>query len=499
VQSFTGVPKLGFVLGMLAVISGVGCGGSSPVVVHTTGNFSNASLTGSYVYQIHGAASNGALYRQVGVFTADGNGNITGTDDSSINASGTAIAGTYTVASDGTGFITFTNSSLGSGIQLAITLVSSSTVDLIENDPSLNAAGTAVQQDTTATATTPSGTFVFGLHQEQAAQNVNTEASQVGAFALSSGIGTGAIDQNLGGTFSSLTLSATFNAPGAGGRGTGTFLDSTSFTTDFVYYIVNSGRLALLVTNTNAVGSGTAEVQSGAVSGGLSGSYAFGSRGDDSFLYGLATVGQFTASSGTITGNEDAMVDGTYTANSAFSACYTTGAVGGINGRVAVILNGSGACSGTPSQVFWMVSPSRAYFIDINLTQFQDGTADLQTTSSFSTSTFNGQFALVMDGLDRTPEEEGEGDLLLGRVGALQFNGSGTSDLTELVNEFSGGSNPGGLTGPYSVSSNGRTTVQLANGGGPLDLVMYAISGSQAYVMQADGGLVTSGTAQQQQ
>ena len=487
----------------------VGCGsggGSSPFLNQSSGNFSNASLKGSYVYQIHGASSaSGQPYREVGVFSADGAGNITGgTDDSSVNisASGTAITGSYTVAGDGTGFINLNTSSLGSGISLAITVVSSSKVGLIEDDAVLNAVGVAELQDSTATGTTPNGTFVFRLHQEESAQTSTQEASQVGAFALSSGAGSGAMDQDLGGTFTSPNLTATFNAPNSG-RGTATLLDTTaSFTTTLVYYIVNSGELAFLVSNPAAVGSGRAEAQSGSVSGGLSGSYAFGSSGDDTFsIDGVAAVGQFTANAGSISGTEDTMQDGNYAANATLaSTCFTAGAAGGINGRV-VATSGSGApCSGTATQIFWMVSPSRAFFISSNAGQFAEGTADSQTVSSFSASSLTGQFALIMGGLDRTPEVQGLPDQLLSRVGTLQFDGSSKITLNELANASGsgvGGQSPGILTGSYSVASNGRIVGNLSSN--TLDLVMYAVSGSQAYVMQQDGGLVTSGTVELQQ
>src|SRR5262249_61817097 len=127
------------------------------------------------------------------------------------------------------------------------------------------------------------------------AQSPSTEeASQVGAFALSGGAGSGAMDQNLGGTFTSPNLSATLNAPNSG-RGTASLLDTTaSFTTTLVYYIVNSGEVALLVSNAAAVGSGSAEAQGGSVGGGLSGSYAFGSSGEDTVLMErVAGVGRF--------------------------------------------------------------------------------------------------------------------------------------------------------------------------------------------------------------
>jgi hypothetical protein len=479
---------------MLSLIAAVGCGTSgSATLNHTTGNFTNADLKGSYVYQIHGVSfftGSGIPYREVGVFTADGAGNITaGSDDASGTGNFSAVSGIYKVNPDGTGFITM-NTSIGQ-ITLAITLVNSSKLELIEDDGVLNAAGTAELQGATAT---PDGTFVFRLHQEAAAQNPNTEATEVGAFSVSSGAGNGAMDQNLNGTFTSPNLTVTLNAPVSSGRGTGNLVDtSANFTTGLVYYVVNSGKFVFLVSNAGATGSGSAEVQTGSVSGGLSGTYVFGSRGDDAFLDGVAAVGQFTAIAGSLSGTEDVMVDGNFSANVSFpSTCYTTGSAGGISGRV-VLTNGSGApCSGSTTQVFWMVSPSRAFFLDNSATTIEDGTADLQTTTSFSASTMKGQSAIVMDGIDGTPE-------VVSRVGTLQFDGAGNLVLNERLNQSAsgiGGQSPGVITGTYSVSGSGRIVGNINNHG--LDLVMYAVSGSQAYVLQSDTSVVTSGTVEMQ-
>lgn len=475
-------------LGIFSLAATVGCGNGGSVVLNpSTGNFSKGSLKGSYVYQIHGASvANGVVYREVGVFTADGAGNITsGSDDYSANPAGTAVSGSYTVSQDGTGFISMTTS-LGQ-INLAITIVNSSKVDLIESDNSLNAAGVAELQNSSATSAPPNGTFVFRLHEEASVESQNTSSSHVGAFTVSSGTGTGTMDENLGGALYTDSIAPTFNPPGSLGRGTGSLFDSTAnFTTSFVYYIVNSGKVVLLVTNPGAVGSGSAEVQTGVVSGGLSGSYAFGSRGDDSFsLYGLATVGQFTASAGSISGVEDFVRDGNYSSGVAVSGCYSSQA----SGRVVV----TNCSSPSPTQVFWMVTPSRAFFLVSNGSTVQDGTADLQTLNSFSASSIKGQFAVVMDGFDLTPE-------LLSRVGALQLDGTQRAVFTELVNASAsraGGQSPGTLSGPYSVSANGRSTVGLNSGG--LNLVFYAISGSSGYVLQANSGFITSGTLELQQ
>ncbi len=479
---------------VLGLFAAIGCGNGSTNIIHTTGNYSNASLNGTYVYEVHGD-SLGGFYREVGAFTADGAGNITaGSDDSSFNSGGLPVnfTGSYTIGNDGTGFVTFNSSAVAQGgaITLAITLVSSSKVDLMEADALAFGGGTAELQSSTAA---PTGTFVFRLHQEAAAPSPTLSASDVGVFTVSAGsVSAGMLDENLGGTSNQFAITGgTFNAPGTLGRGTATITDNGPFSTTLVYYVANSGKLILLVSNNSAVGSGSAEAQTGAVSGGLSGNYAFGSTGDDAFsggfFAGSATVGSFTASGGAINPfTFDTMQDGSYS-NGTDSGTYTATA----NGRVSVSLN-----SGSP-EVFWMVSPARAFFLIDSGNEVEDGTADLQTVNSFSNSTMNGQFAMVMGGINLNFVNF-VGDFA--RIGPMNFNGSGKLTLAELVNDSSSGvgAQPppgGGLTGSYQVdSSTGRIVGTLSNSSGGLDLAMYAVSGSDAYVLQTDGGLVTSGT-----
>ena len=480
---------------LILLAATVACGTGGGVTINNPqGNFSNASLKGSYVYHIHGFDSTAFPYREVGVFTADGSGHITGGSDDSSFGSTSGLTGAYSVAADGTGLITL--SSGGSSITLAITMVSGSKLQLIEADGFANAGGTAELQNTNATGTTPSGTFVFGIHQEISAEN-SGPAAEVGSLTISSGSASGNMDANLAGVFSSPNITATFTAPIGPGRGTGTLVNSgTNFTTSFVYYLIDVNKFVFLVTNINAVGSGAAELQNGAIGNGPSGNYVFGSRGDDSnFFAGVATVGQFNAASGTMTGTEDFNVDGNVTTNANLSSCYAPSA----NGRVVVNDLSGNTCSASISQVFWMVSPSRAFFLNAGNATVEDGTADLQQVQSFSASTFSGQYSLAMDGVD-TGAADGTPQLL-SRVGALQFDGTGKLTLNEVANGSftgSGAQNPGTITGTYSVGSTGRIAATF-NGGSFQNVVMYAVSGSQAYVLQADPSFITSGKIQLQQ
>jgi hypothetical protein len=500
----------GALAGLASLAIAVGCGGSGVVIPHPTGNFSNASFKGSYVYEIHGIVADGTPYREAGVITADGNGNITGGIDGFANPntggaiqSSASVTGTYTIANDGTGQILLGSTGLGalagvSQISLAVTLANTLQAQLMEADIFASGTGTAELQTATAISSAPSGTFVFRMHQEVDAQN-STSASQVGFFTIASGsVSSGSMDQNLFSIGDSLlTLTGgTFSAPSTLGVGTGSFTDSSPFTTNFFYYIVNSAKFVLLAGNINAVGSGSAEMQTGAVGSGLQGTYAFGSQGDDfRFNADVATVGEFTGSGATISaGHLDALQDGlNYSQNVAFTGSPTTATNNpSPQGRVQVTLNESGT---SVPVIVWMVSPARAFFLDNLSTRVEDGTADLQTTTSFSAATFKGQFALLMDGIDTSPEG-------LARIGTLQFDGVSKLTLVELANASqsgTGATSPGAMAGTYQVGSGGRFTGSVSNGSGGLDLVGYAVSGSQAYMLQVDSGTNTSGTIQLQQ
>jgi hypothetical protein len=351
--------------------------------------------------------------------------------------------------------------------------------------------GDAELQDSSVTGGAPNGTFVFRFHSEIDPQTF-APASTVGTITVSNGtVSSGSEDRNrlTVGTSSVSLPSGTFSGP----AGTASLTDSTNFTANFLYFMVNSGKFVFLSSAAGAVGSGSAELQSGTVGNGLSGSYVFGSRGDDSFSAAdLATVGQFTTSQGGIgfgmlTGIEDVMQEGAYSANVGISGCMNATS----NGRVVITTSSGTACTGTVQQIFWMVSPSRAFFLDSSTSTVEDGTADLQTVNSFSASTFQGQFAMLMDGVDAQGA--------LARIGLLQFDGSSKLTLSELANASSTGTtNPGAMSGNYQVGSNGRIVGSVSNSGGGLDFIMYAISGSEAYTLQPDSGTNTSGMVELQ-
>jgi hypothetical protein len=488
-------------LGLALVLCCLGCGtGSSSTGGFggggTTGSFTNSNLKGSYVYEIVGVdiTDNGAPFREAGVFVADGSGNISGGEDDFAEGSTvvsnqvSATSGAYSVSNDGTAVLTLTFNN-GGGLQIAMSVVSAPTVYLAVSsvDPqgnptglSVNGSGFAVPQTTSALAT-PSGTFVFR------SQNLNTALgglqpiASAGVFTLSSGTVTSGNEDQLTFGSSDTQLSLTgglFNAPDAMGRGTATLTDSNAHTSSLFYYIVDGTHLHLFSSASGNIGLGRAVGQTSTT---FSGSYVFGSKGDDAFaLGGVATVGQFTANAGSITsgGSFDSVVDSGSPVNGSYSGGSFTEVA---NGRVALTLNPS---SGTSVQeIYWVVSPSLAFFITNDSTKVETGTATAQSVTSFSNSSANGTFGFAMDGFNTTD--------IFDRVGNLHWDGSGHVGLTEFLNQTGNQQLSGNLSGTYSMGSNGRAVVNVANLSS--NLVVYLASGTEGYMLQADSGVEING------
>ena len=482
------------------LVFAIGCGSNGSSV---TGPYSKSSLQGSYVVRLSGNDSfidvNNNLqteqYTETLVMTADGSGNLTGVEDfnSSLPASGftpgTAFTGNYQIGKDGNGSMQINFSAPASGqINLSLTMVSTSKFYVVEADAftnfSANASGVGVKQSSAAVGTAPTGTFVTRVHQI-----VPNAVSSATVGALTSTNGTtvsGTIDVLDNDTFfPQLTLtSGTFTAPDSNGRGTLVYTDSTAFTTAYQYYIIDANTFWLMESDSR-LGTGNAEKQAGGNLA-LAGNYAFGSSGDtDTTLGAVRSVGVFTASAGAITGGAlDSVQDGSSVLDQQFNGTFTQS-----GGRVDATFTPTG---GSPVQeIFWMVSPSRAFFLVASTNKVEDGTLDMQQQNTFSTADLKSPFAyaLVMDGFNTSN--------LLTRIGTLFADGSGNLALNEEANSFVPGSlpglinDPGTLPGNYQVRSDGRVPAAISMVSS--NLILYMVAPAQAYILQNDPNVEISG------
>src|SRR5260370_6246319 len=248
----------------LATISGIfltaGCGSSGNSVV-VKGGFTNDSLKGTYSFNVKGYGFNANtlsaanFFIEGGVFTADGNKNITaGTDDfveavSNITQAFTdTVTGTYAHNSAGTGDLTF---NFGGGGQevYRITLSDTGNLYMEEEDGGGTSAGSAHLQTST---TTPNGTFVFRTH------DVFVSAT-MGTMAVSAGAVSGSYIMVQSGTPATGSIGAggSITAP-TGGRGTISY-SVNGLTHSAQYYLVSSSKFLLLDTTPNILSLGIGE------------------------------------------------------------------------------------------------------------------------------------------------------------------------------------------------------------------------------------------------
>jgi hypothetical protein len=484
---------------MASLIFAVGCGSSSNSGGGGGKNqgFTNASLNGHYAFTLRGfglfpGGASEDYYVEGGVFTADGNGNVTaGTDDyvqSNVPFSD-SVSGTYKINSDGTGDLqlNFGGGPGGRGGSAIYRITLSDTSDFfIEEDDGGGtihgggtSAGSGELQGPGVLSTTPSGTFVIRSHDLQ----VSATMARVVIAGTSVG---GSYYMIQGGVPTTGSIAGQGNTISAPTNGRGALSYSINGTAhSLFYYIVNSGRFRLIDITPGILSIGLSEQQTATTLS--AGSYAFGSSGETATPGFVNTVGVFTADgAGTLSGLFDSVQDGavssdiqvtggSYLLNSDGSGTFSLGS-GGVQGEV------------------WIVSPSRAYFILVSGLNVEDGTADIQS-GAFSNSSLGTQAAFFMDGWD------GISVLFKDRVGTLTPNGSGSLSTAYITSFFdpnagAGGNAPNAFSGTYAVSSNGRVTTQL--NGFTNNIVLYLVSNSTGYMLQADAGVNIGGAFRRQ-
>jgi hypothetical protein len=465
-----------------------GCGnGSNRIPGGSNQGFTNASLNGHYAFTLRGFGlfpgnpNSEDYFVEGGVFTADGNGNITaGTDDfvqTNVPFSD-SVSGTYKVNTDGTGDLQL-NFGGGAGGRggfaiYRITLSDSNHFYMEEDDGDRTSAGSGELEDANQLSIIPSGTFVIRNHDFQ----ISTTMARI---VISGASITGSYYMVQGGVPAAGSLGASDIGTPTNGRGTLGLSINGTFHSLF-YYTVNSHKFRMLDVTPGILSIGTAETQTATTL--PSGSYAFGANGETSTPGFINAAGVFTidGSGNVTTSNYDAVQDGSVMGN-----VQLTG------GSYALNSDGSGSFSlgsgGLQGEV-WIVSTSRAYFVVLNGVNVEDGTFDRQS-GSFSNSSFGSQAAFFMESWD------GVSVLFKDRVGTLTPNGSGSLNTAYVTsffdpNAFAGSNAANAFSGSYSVGSNGRVTTQL--NGFTDNIVLYLVSNSAGYMIQADAGVNMSGS-----
>ena len=464
----------------------------STIQGQTNGGPNNAELNGDYAFTFSGISGNGTIssvFGAVGRFTADGAGNVTnGELVNNTVGTGTTSAqsftGTYSIGADNRGVMTLNFS--GSSAKLAFAMMADGNAQFIEFDASGGAgtigSGTMEKADTTAYSTAKiTGDYAFGA---AGFDNLNNRAAMAGRFT-SNGTGTltnAAGDVNAYGNEYSMTFTAANYTVSNTATGRGTMhlaftFGGTPDSMNFVFYIVNSGKLFVMesdtVTSTTPLLNG-ALVKQQIPAGGFSNAslnsnmviYLTGfTRCTNGSSVPKAGAGLLTANgSGALSLTWD---EGYCGAPSSFTDAAGTYSVA-TNGRTSITIGGS-------ILVAYLVSLNQAFFFDFD-SNVLFGFGEPQAAGPFNNSTLKGTYA----GYATNPVDFGV-SVFSGEFSANGASPTGSLTGTEDIGTPSGPNPDVAFNSTYSISpspTNGRGTVTIISGNGGT-AVIYMISPSK--------------------
>jgi hypothetical protein len=490
-----------FLAAAAAAIGAAACssGGGQVIVPPPNNGFSNSNLKGQYAFSMTGTLFDSATlstspYTRVGVFIADGNGNITGgVEDVNLNLVGSGSprlsfsGGTYTINSDGRGTLNLTSVGTGGGsLTFSITMTSPSSGYIVDfpSDGTSTASGSFTLQNTNSFAgglSGVSGSYAFDLSGLDGTGNAE---SLVGQF-VSNGSGTftsAVVDDNDGGT-----IAGSGNGVATSGTYAGDNLNAGDLTTfgrgvftlggaiQGVFYVVGPNQVKFMETTSGGTLSGDAFLQSNipTTTAGLSGGfvYVMGGSGTGGAGFGVAGPvtrgGKFSASGGNLSsiivdsnnaGTQQSSLSGT-------SGTCTIDTAGTGRGTVTFTVQGQ---QNPFTYVFYLISPTQGFVQDQSLggAIIEDGSLIAQGTSSISNSSLAGTYAISWSGVTIANGGNlvGEEDLL----GQVTLSNSGSLSGNVDFNEFSSGFQftQIGLTGTLQLSadptSHNKLTINLA-------------------------------------
>lgn len=371
-------------LGALVACGSGSSSTSTPIPVPPTGGnnagFSNASLSGTYVFAVNGISTNNN-FAVVGTVTADGNGNITaGTRDTTNDGGGQilneSITGNYTVNQDGRGQMVLND--INSGSQVIYRFVmqapsagSNQVATVFQVSNAADATGRIeAQSGVVAQGVVPSvnGTYVVRFDGEDLGRSTY---GAVGGLTFSGGNISGTMDENDNGAFSAqLAANGSYSISATRGSASvvmpsDTTVGGDNLTHNFVVYYVSPNRLELLSTNTNFWLHGYASLQSspaGSVAA-FSGPQVFNLSGVDISSYPLIQTGRLTldGAGNVTTGVEDYNENLTYYSAVNFTGTYNIASTGGR--WTATLSSPSSSIISTLNLVGWQVSPAQSILL----------------------------------------------------------------------------------------------------------------------------------------
>ncbi|HTC40729.1 MAG TPA: hypothetical protein VK703_04110 [Candidatus Acidoferrales bacterium] len=520
---------LGAALTVLVAVSLVACGGSKPPTP-PTGPFSNASLNGQYAFSMSGIDLSGAYFARIGSFTADGNGNITGGLQDSLNLSSGAPAsmvsftsGTYEVQSNGRATATISVAGGGS-LQIALAMQSATAGYIVETDLNASGSGTFNQQTSADFAAAALGhPYVFNV---SGVSFLNTKAGPINMVGQLIGDGNGNItggvmDTNDGNAAG--PSGATAIAPGtyaldsnngngtSFGRGTMTFNGRT-----FGFYIVDDTHFKMLEEDTLGGSAGDALQQAATIpteNSQFTGSFVYLINGDGivgtSGNVGRAARFSADGNGGVGTISLDTNNDGNYThvsqGGNISAATYAIDTANSGSGRGTFTFKASGVA--TFSYVFYMISPAQAALLETSTGFVGGGTMYAQSAGPFTVSGSVGNYASGWSGIElgtatAVPyEEDYVVQYSLSSAGSSNISGGSDYQYLGLSTKTSASNVPVGGTLTIKQDGTLNNHYEFAVNGSPsltLDFQAYFVNVGMVVMVCSDNDRTTTGVITQQ-
>jgi hypothetical protein len=290
---------------------------------------------------------------------------------------------------------------------------------------------------------------------------------------------------NAGVVSTNFAFTGTYNVASSG-RGTATVTTPGGGTSQFSLYVISASKFVFVALDFVPAFVGVAEQQTlpSFANGSLGGDYVFQSVGysTSGIVY---SAGRFTADG--IGAISDGVLDendfGTVSENVPLTGTYLVSS----NGRGTLEIT---ANLDTSDFAFYMVSPESAFYVQTDSTMAVSGTVFGQSGGPFTTASVTGSYSFGLTGLTGTGDIDFTGQFLADGAG----NFTGTNDINDYGTLWS--DLP--VTGIYTVSPNGRSTLEMTSGGVTSNQRFYLVSPSRFVTVGVNDFEVLIGGADKQ-
>jgi hypothetical protein len=503
-------------IALLSLAFLAGCGSSSsPSIAPPSGSFTNADLTGTYVFSLSGTDSLGAPYAIVGSFTASGNGgNGTGTITSGtidINDADTEIfpdgpipdstlggSSSYTVGVDGRGQAHLVTSTAFGTVVLDFVLQDNTHGLVTEFDENASGSGTI---DLQTTGAVPSGSYAYSF---TGADSNGDPFANVGNFTFSGGTAvTGLADLNDGFlAYANQSLGGTVVAGPASQPGTG--LTASGFGTQiYDVYVIDSTHLKFIEMDGIGTLSGDAFSQTSPTF--PTGTLAFTLAGAFPNAETPAATGGFIVTDGngniTSSSSEDVNDGGTLSpAPLAFTGQYAAAGAGRYTIDNLSGFYGTTASGTTPAYAAYPYNTATGvgvFLLEIDDGGFMVGSTYPPQTSGATLASSQG-YGLNLSGANIDEDEAIEVD----DIAEFATASSGDTATGKIDENYPGNTDTGAsfgstLDADYTTPSGGRGQIGTTNSintlNGGFVLTYYAVDGTTFPFIESDNGQIATG------